>query len=218
MSLKSIGLSDELHAYLLAHHPAPDPIAAELTAETRAVLADVAHFQIAPEQAPFMTLMTQIVGARQAVEVGTFTGLSALAIARGLAPGGKLICLDISSDYTALARRYWAAAGVDDRIELRIGPAAESLARFPAEPHLDLAFIDADKVGYPVYWAEIVPRMRPGGVILVDNVLRGGRVVTGAESADDEAMLAFNDMVTADERVDAVMIPLADGLTIARKR
>jgi caffeoyl-CoA O-methyltransferase len=218
MSLKSIGLSDELHTYLLAHNPTPDAIVEELTAETRAVLADVAHFQIAPEQAPFMTLMTRIVGARRAVEVGTFTGLSALAIARGLAPGGKLICLDISAEYTALARRYWAKAGVDDRIELRIGPAAESLALLPAEPHLDLAFIDADKVGYPAYWAEIVPRMRPGGVILVDNVLRGGRVVTGAASADDEAMLAFNDMVTADERVDAVMIPLADGLTIATKR
>src|SRR5882724_1482387 len=107
MSLKSIGLSDSLHAYLLAHNPTPDPVVEELTAETRAVLADVAHLQIAPEQAPFMTLMTQIVGARLAVEVGTFTGLSALAIARGLMPDGRLICLDISTEYTSLARRYW---------------------------------------------------------------------------------------------------------------
>jgi caffeoyl-CoA O-methyltransferase len=218
MSAKSIGLSDDLHAYVVAHGATPDPLVAELMEETRTALGDLSVMQIAPEQAPFMTLFTRIVGARHAVEVGTFTGLSALSIARGLADGGKLICCDISEEYTSIARRYWARAGVDDRIELRIGPAAQTLAAMPAEPHIDLAFIDADKIGYPTYWAEIVPRMRPGGVILVDNVLRGGRVVDPPTNDDDAAMLAFNDMVVADKRVESMIVPIADGVTVARRR
>jgi caffeoyl-CoA O-methyltransferase len=217
MSFKSIGISDDLHAYVLAHAPA-DPLVDELAAETRTALGELARLQIAPEQAPFMTFLTQLVAPRVAVEVGTFTGLSALSIARGLPAGGRLICCDVSAEYTAIALRYWARAGVDDRIELRLGPAASTLADMPAEPHIDLAFIDADKTGYPTYWDLLVPRMRAGGVIVVDNVLRGGRVVTGAESADDVAMLAFNDMVSADGRVASFIMPFADGLTLARKR
>jgi len=181
------------------------------------VLPDVAQLQIAPEQAPFMTLMTQIVGVRNAVEIGTFTGLSALAIARGLEPGGKLICCDISAEYTSIAQRYWARAGLADRIDLRIGPAIEALRAMPTEPHVDLAFIDADKTGYPDYWAEIVPRMRTGGVILIDNVLRGGRIVLPPTNADDATMAEFNDIVTADKRVTSMIIPIADGVTLARK-
>jgi len=217
MSAKSIGLSDELHAYLAAHCPDPDPVMADLIAETRSRLADVAELQIAPEQAPFMTLMAKLVGARNAVEIGTFTGLSALAIARGLAPGGRLTCFDISTEYTDVARRYWERAGVADRIELRIGPAAKLLPELPAEAHLDLAFIDADKTNNHTYWSELVPRMRPGGVIMVDNVLRHGRIVA-PETAEDRATVEFNDMVKSDDRVDATIIPLADGLTIARVR
>jgi predicted O-methyltransferase YrrM len=217
MSLKSIGLSDELHAYVVAHGPAADPVVEDLIAETRSRLTDVAELQIAPEQAPFMTLMTRIVGARHAVEVGTFTGLSALSIARGLAPDGRLICFDVSKEWTDVARRYWERAGVSDRVELRLGPAAERLPELPPERHIDIAFIDADKTNYPTYWAELVPRMRPGGVILVDNVLRHGRIVA-PETADDRAMVKFNAMVTADERVDAVITPIADGITIARVR
>jgi caffeoyl-CoA O-methyltransferase len=217
MSKRTIGLSDELHAYVVAHSAVPDQLVAELMAETQEKLPDFAHFQIAPEQAPFMTLMTQIIGVRRAVEIGTFTGLSALAIARGLADGGKLVCCDISEEYTNIAQRYWARAGVADRIELQLGPAIETLRAMPDDPHIDLAFIDADKTGYPDYWAEIVPRMRPGGVILIDNVLRGGRIVLPPTNADDATMAEFNDIVMADKRVTSMIVPIADGVTLARK-
>ena len=217
MSVKSIGLSDELHSYLVAHNGTPDPIVADLIVETQAVLPAEAGMQIAPEQAPFLTFLARLLGATQALEIGTFTGLSALSIARGLAPGGRLLCCDVSEEFTSIARRAWARAGVADRVELRIGPAAQTLATLPAEPYLDLAFIDADKAGYPVYWAEIVPRMRPGGVIVVDNVLQGGRIIDPGTSAGALAMVAFNDLVLADDRVESVMLPVADGLTLARR-
>ena len=216
MSFKSIGLSDDLHAYLTAHNPS-DPLVAELIAETHSLLPDLANMQIAPEQSPFLEFFTRLIGARDAVEVGTFTGLSSLSIARGLGPEGHLLCCDVSEEFTSVARRYWDRAGVADRIELRIAPAAQTLAALPEGPQFDLAFIDADKTGYPTYWAEIVPRMRPGGVIAVDNVLRHGRVVTGDRDPDTVAVLEFNDFVRADARVESVMIPLADGLTLARK-
>lgn len=217
MSTKTIGLTDDLHAYIVAHGATPDPLTAELIDETRRALGDLAGMQIAPEQAAFLTLLTKIVGARHAVEVGTFTGLSALSIARGLGEGGKLICCDISEEYTSIARRYWGRAGLADRIDLRIAPATQTLAAMPDEPHIDLAFIDADKTGYPAYWAELVPRMRTGGVILIDNVLREGRIVQPPASADDAAMIAFNDAVAADKRMESVILPLADGVTVARK-
>jgi caffeoyl-CoA O-methyltransferase len=217
VSYKSIGLSDDLHRYLLAHNPPPDPVVADLIAETHASLsADDAEMQIAPEQATFFTFLTRLIGARHAVEIGTFTGLSSLSIARGLAPGGRLVCFDISETFTAVARRYWDRAGVADRIELRLGRAIETLASLPAEPHLDLAFIDADKTGYPAYWEAIVPRMRPGGVVVVDNVLHHGQVLA-PDNPYTAAIVAFNDMVLTDTRVEAVMIPLADGLTLARR-
>ncbi|MGW0506969.1 O-methyltransferase [Micromonospora sp. NPDC003241] len=214
MTLKSIPLTDELHAYLVAHGAPPDEIVRDLAEETLAVLPEHASMQVAPEQAAFLTFLTRLLGVRNAVEVGTFTGLSSLAIARGLADGGRLTCFDISEEYTGIARRYWARAGVDDRIELRIGPAGETLRELPHERYLDFAFIDADKTSYPLYWDELVPRMRPGGVIAVDNVLRHGRVVA-PESEADRAIAAFNDDVLADVRVDAVMLPIADGLTLA---
>jgi caffeoyl-CoA O-methyltransferase len=217
MSIKSLPLTDELHRYLVAHGSEPDEVVRELTEETRTVLPDQARMQVAPEQAAFLTFLSRLTGARHAVEVGTFTGLSSLAIARGLADGGSLTCFDISEQYTSIARRYWARAGVDDRIELRIGPAGETLRSLPHEPYLDLAFIDADKTGYPVYWAELVPRMRTGGLIIVDNVLRGGRVLA-PQNAEDRAIAAFNDEVMADVRVEVLMLPVADGLTLARRR
>jgi caffeoyl-CoA O-methyltransferase len=219
MSAKTENLSDEMHAYVVAHGSTPDPLVAELVAETWRVLPGHANMQVAPEQARFMTLFTRITGARHAVEVGTFTGLSALSIARGLPEDGRLVCLDVSAEYTSIARRYWDRAGVGGKIELRLGPAVDSLRAMPAEPHVDLAFIDADKTSYPLYWSELVPRMRPGGVILVDNVLRHGRVLH-PDPADpaDTVMVAFNDLVVADDRVESVMIPLADGVTIARRR
>ncbi|PSK65339.1 putative O-methyltransferase [Micromonospora sp. MH33] len=215
MSTKPLPLTPELHAYLVAHGSAPDEIVRELAEETRAALPAQADMQVAPEQAAFLTFLTRLLGVRQAVEVGTFTGLSSLAIARGLAEGGRLTCFDISEEYTGVARRYWTRAGVQDRIELRIGPAAETLRQLPQERYLDLAFIDADKVGYPVYWDELVPRMRPGAVIAVDNTLRGGRVLA-PQNADDRAIAAFNNEILADVRVEVVMLPIADGVTLAR--
>jgi caffeoyl-CoA O-methyltransferase len=219
MSRKSLSLSDELYAYLLDHSTPADDVATDLIEETRSVLPDKAMMQIAPDQAALLTMLTRLAGARRAVEVGTFTGMSSLAIARGLADGGHLTCFDVSDEYTSIARRYWERAGVADRIELRIGDAREQLRTLPAEPHLDLAFIDADKTGYPAYWAELVPRMRPGGLILVDNVFQGGRVIDPTEQAESvTAIRAFNSQVRADGRVDVVMLPVADGLTLARRR
>ncbi|AYF29774.1 SAM-dependent methyltransferase [Micromonospora tulbaghiae] len=215
MTTKPLPLTPELHAYLVAHGSAPDEIVRELAEETLAALPAEAVMQVAPEQAAFLTFLTRLLGVRQAVEVGTFTGLSSLAIARGLAEGGRLTCFDISEEYTGVARRYWERAGVQDRIELRIGPAAETLRELPSERYLDFAFIDADKVGYPIYWDELVPRMRPGAVIAVDNTLRDGRVLA-PRNADDRAIAAFNDAVIADVRVEAVMLPIADGVTLAR--
>jgi caffeoyl-CoA O-methyltransferase len=217
VSFKSIGLDEDLHAYLVAHSGRPDPLVAELVATTRAALPAVAGLQIAPEQAPFLTFLTRMLHARHAVEIGTFTGLSALAIARGLAPGGRLVCCDISEEYTDVARTFWERAGVADRIDLRIGPALETLAAMPTEPHIDLAFIDAEKTEYPAYWAELVPRLRPGGVIAVDNVLAHGRVLDPGDDKRAAAIVEFNDLVLADDRVESVMLPLGDGFTLARR-
>lgn len=215
---KAIGLSAELHAYAIAHGTPPDDVQEALIAETSA-LGGISRMQIAPEQGTFMTLLTKLVDARFAVEVGTFTGYSSLCIARGLAPGGRLLCCDVSEEWTAIARKHWKAAGVDDRIELRIGPAADTLRSLPAEPPIDLAFIDADKTGYRTYYDEIVERLRPGGVVLLDNVLWSGNVIDPSDTSDStEAIRALNDHVAQDDRVEAVLLPIADGLTIARKR
>ena len=157
--LKSLGLSPELHAYLVAHGTPPDAVQRELIAET-AQLGPIAVMQVAPEQGAFLTLIARLIGAREAVEVGTFTGYSSLAIARGLAPGGSLLCCDVSTEWTAIARRAWERAGVADRIELKIAPAAETLRALPEAPRFDLAFIDADKENYAVYYEEILKRTR----------------------------------------------------------
>lgn len=215
MANKPLTLTDELYAYLVAHGSQPDPVIRDLIDETQSTMGSAAVMQIAPDQAAFLTLLTKIVGVRHAVEIGTFTGLSSVAIGRGLAPGGRLVCCDVSAEYTAVARRYWERAGLSDRIELRLGPAQETVRAMPSERHIDLAFIDADKRSYPIYWAELVPRMRLGGVILLDNVLRAGRVLK-PENEDDEAIVKFNDDVLADDRVESVMLPIADGLTLAR--
>src|SRR5262249_20750807 len=156
----------------------------------------------APEQGAFMTILTRLLGARSAIEIGTFTGYSALCIARGLADGGRLLCCDINEEWTAIAKEYWARAGVADRIELRIAPALEALATLPADPVIDLAFIDADKENYADYFEALLPRLRPNGAILVDNTLWSGAVVDpGRNEASTAAIRAFNDMVAADDRV-----------------
>jgi caffeoyl-CoA O-methyltransferase len=215
-SYKGLPLSAELHRYMLEHSTPPDPVVADLIEETIKALPDDASMQVAPEQAAFLRMLTSVSGVRRAVEVGTFTGLSSLSIARGLADGGRLICFDISDEFTSVARRYWERAGVDDRIELRIGPAAERISELPSEPHLDLVFIDADKGGYPTYWNELVPRVRPGGLLLVDNTLWSGRVIDPQRERDRQ-IVAFNDLARSDPRVELVMLPIADGLTMARK-
>ena len=217
MTYKPLPLTPELHAYLLANSTPADAVVADVISETRETLPGEAGMQIAYEQAAFLTMLTSIAGVRQAVEVGTFTGLSSLSIARGLAAGGRLTCFDISEEFTGIARRYWERAGVADRIDLRIGPAAAGLAELPAEPYLDLTFIDADKENYATYWAELVPRVRPGGLLLVDNTLWSGRVLD-PQHESDHAIVAFNDMVRRDERVETLIVPIADGLTMARKR
>jgi caffeoyl-CoA O-methyltransferase len=220
MSRRSLSLDQELHAYLVAHGSPPDDLTIELIEETQRALGGAAGMQISPEQAAFFTLLAKIANIRTGVEVGTFTGLSSLAIARGMAAGGKLVCFDISEEYTSIARRFWDRAGVADRIELRIGPAVERLGELPAEPHLDWVFIDADKENYGAYWEALVPRVRPGGLLAIDNVLWSGRVLDppGERDSSTAAIIAFNDMVAADKRVEPVMLPIGDGLTLARKR
>jgi caffeoyl-CoA O-methyltransferase len=214
---KYTALDDSLYGYLVAHRSPDDAVVEELREET-ARLGGSAVMQIAPDQATLLRILVGAIGARWAVEVGTFTGLSALAIARGLTANGRLFCFDVSEEWTAIGRRYWEKAGVADRIELRIGPAAPALRTLPEEPWLDFAFIDADKRGYPVYWEEIVRRLRPGGLVAVDNVLWEGEVVQDEKQGEDvEAIRAFNEKILADERVESVMLAVADGLTLARK-
>lgn len=216
---KVVDLFRELRDYTVAHSTAPDDLVAELIERTGRDFPNAWKMQVSGEQAVLLAMLARLVGARRAVEVGTFTGLSALAVARTMPPDGRLLCLDMSAEFTAVAREFWAKAGVADRIELRLGPAADSLAALPAEPHLDLAFIDADKGNYSRYWAELVPRMRPGGLIVVDNVLwRGAVLDPPADDPDAHALAAFNDEVARDDRVDVVMLFFADGLTLARRR
>jgi caffeoyl-CoA O-methyltransferase len=215
--LKSLGLGAELHSYLVAHGSPPDTVLAELQEVTRDKLGGLSGMQIAPEQGAFMQMITRISGARFAVEVGTFTGYSALCIARGLPVDGKLLCCDVSEEWTSIGRRYWEKAGVAERIELKIAPAIETLSALPEERAVDLAFIDADKTSYAAYYEALLPRMTQGGLILVDNVLWGGSVID--ETRDDEstrAIRAFNDAVAADDRVEVVMLPISDGLTLIR--
>ena len=215
---KSIQMTAALHAYLVCHGTPPDEIQRALIDETRA-LGNISVMQIAPEQGAFMTLLARILGARHAIEIGTFTGYSALCLARGLPDDGKLICCDVNEEWTNVGRRYWEKAGVAHKIDLRIAPAAETLAKLPREPIFDLAFIDADKSAYIAYFEALLPLIREGGVILVDNVLWKGAVIH--QEIDDEDTVAireFNDLVAADSRVECVMLPIADGLTLLRKR
>jgi len=215
---KSFFLTKPVHDYLVAHAPPLDDVQRDLIAETEA-LGGISMMQIAPEQGAFMTLLTRLIGARHAIEVGTFTGYSSLSIARGLPDDGTLFCCDVNEEWTAIARKYWERAGVDDKIELRLAPAIETLRSLPAGERFDLAFIDADKPNYPQYYEEVLARLRPNGVILVDNTLWAGAVADANASDDNtKAIRAFNDAVAADERVEGVILTLGDGLSLLRKR
>jgi len=215
---RSEQLSQALHDYVVTHSLQPDEVLRDLAQETAQRYGDLAGMQIGPEQGTFMTLLAKLVGARNAIEIGTFTGYSAICIARGLADGGRLLCCDISAEWTALARDYWQRAGLDDRIELRLAPAADTLSGLSADTSFDYAFIDADKTGYVRYWDLIVPMMRSGGIILVDNTLSHGRVVDLTVQDDNvQGVRRFNGHARADARVELVLLPIGDGLTLARK-
>ncbi len=217
--MRSFLVTDEVRSYAVAHGSwRPDAVVRGLQAET-AALGDVAGMQIGDDEGQLLPMFARLTGARRAVEVGTFTGYSSLCIARGLAQGGSLLCCDVSEEWTEIGRRAWAAAGLADRIELRIGPALDTLKALPATADIDLVFIDADKPGYAAYWAELVPRVRPGGLLLVDNVLWSGEIIDPEVSdANTSALRAFNDLVASDDRVDTVVLTAFDGLTIARRR
>jgi caffeoyl-CoA O-methyltransferase len=219
MTGRSEWLSADLEDYVVSHSTRADDLLSQLAAETAASWPSAAVMQIGPEQGTFMTMLTRLIGARRALEIGTFTGYSSICIARGLAEDGRLTCCDVSEEWTSVARRYWGMAGLSDRIDLQLRPAAETLRALPAGQQFDLAFIDADKGGYIGYWADVVPRMRAGGLILVDNTLYSG-LVADPQNAEQTvlAIRAFNDHAAADDRVDLVVLPVGDGLTMARKR
>jgi caffeoyl-CoA O-methyltransferase len=218
--MRTIGLSDELVAYIEAHaNPAGDEVSERLAAVTHERFGDLARMNIGQDQGRFMSMLVALAHARMVVEVGTFTGMSALWLARGLPADGRLVCFDITDEYLDTAREAWIAAGVDDRIEVRIGAAATGLAALPIDPHVDMAFIDADKGGYGTYLDLLLPRMTDRGLILVDNVLWSGRIVDHSrDDADTLAIRAFNDDVARRDDCDAVMLGIGDGVTMIRPR
>ena len=220
MSSKSIGLPDDVYDYVLAHGVRELAILARLREET--ATHPMAQMQIEPLQGAIFRLLVELLDARSYLEVGTFTGYSSLAVALAMPADGSLVCCDVSEEYTSVARRYWAEAGVADRVDLRIGPGIDSLDAMLAEGRentFDLAFIDADKKSYPDYYERCVRLARPGGVIVLDNVLWGGEIVDMAkQDRDTLALREVNEIVRDDERVTEVLLPVADGMTLARKR
>jgi caffeoyl-CoA O-methyltransferase len=214
-------LDPTVEAYAADHSTPPDDLQRRLIAETAERFGSRSGMQVSSDEGALLGLFTSLVGAKRAIELGTFTGYSALCIARALAPDGHLLCCDVSEEWTSVARKYWAEAGVDGKIELRLGPAADTLRSLPTAADVDLAFIDADKPNYALYYEELLPRMRPGGLILADNTLWSGRVADPDRDPADEngaAISAFNDALVADARVDVVVLTIRDGLTVARKR
>jgi predicted O-methyltransferase YrrM len=220
MANRSIQVTDTLYDYIVANSVREPPILAELRAETAKL--PMAMMQIGPEQGQFMALLVRLIGAKNIVEVGTFTGYSSLAMALATDKSTKITCCDISEEFTAVARRYWAKAGVADRIELKLGPAAQTLKAMlegSAKGKVDFAFIDADKTNYARYYELVLQLLRPGGLIAIDNVLWGGEVANPSVSdADTSAIRDLNKKVLADQRVDLSLVPIGDGLTLARKR
>jgi caffeoyl-CoA O-methyltransferase len=220
MTNRSISLTDSLYEYLLSVSLREPELLRQLRGETAAY--PEARMQIAPEQGQFMALLVRLMGARRCLEVGVFTGYSSLAIALALPDGGSIVACDVSEHWTAVARRYWDAAGVAHKIDLRLAPALETLERLLAGGEagsFDFAFLDADKENYPQYYERLLELVRPGGLIVADNTLWSGRV---ADLANDEvstvALRRFNEQLHRDERVDLSLVPVGDGLTLARKR
>ncbi len=220
MTRRPIEIDDRLHDYILAHSLREPEVLRRLREETAKLPG--ANMQIGPEQGQFMALLVELIGARRTIEIGTFTGYSALVVALALPPEGRVVACDVSADYTAVARRYWAEAGVADKIELHLAPALETLDRLLAEDQaasFDFAFIDADKVNYNAYYERALALLRPGGLIAIDNVLWNGKVVDEAGAdPDTRAIQALNTALKDDSRVTISLLPLGDGLTLARKR
>jgi predicted O-methyltransferase YrrM len=220
MSLKTLGLPEDLRDYLLRVGVREPEVLRRLRGETASL--PEANMQIAPEQGAFMSLLAELVGARRCLELGTFTGYSALAVALVLPPDGRIVCCDVSREWTDIARRYWADAGVANRIELRLGAALETLDALLAEgaaDSFDFAFVDAAKTEYPAYYDRLLRLVRPGGVMLFDNVFQDGDVARPAVDAPDvRAIRELNGRLATDERVSVAMVPIADGLTLARRR
>ena len=220
MSNKSIGLDGPLYEYMLSASLREHPVLARLRAETAAL--PEANMQIAPEQGQFIALLVKLAGATRCIEVGVFTGYSSLAVALAMPPTGRIVACDISEAYTLVARRFWEEAGVAGRIDLRIAPALETLQALLAEGgagSYDFGFIDADKGGYPEYYERLLALLRPGGLIAIDNTLWDGDVADpGNQAADTVAIRAFNEKLRDDQRVDLSLVPIGDGLTLARKR
>ena len=220
MANRTTALTDRLYDYLIDVSVREPPLLRELREETSAL--PMAMMQIGPEQGQFMRLLVELIGARRAVEVGTFTGYSALCVAEAMGPQGRLVACDVSEEYTAIARRYWARAGVADRIDLRLGPAVATLDRLLADGAagtIDFVFIDANKPDYDAYYERALKLLRPGGLIAVDNVLWGGAVADpAADDEDTRAIRALNAKLAKDERVSLSLVPIGDGVTLARKR
>ena len=220
MTNKSIGISDELAAYVVRMGAREPAVLARLREETATLPQH--GMQIAPEQGAFLAMLVELTGARRCIEVGTFTGYSSTAVALALPEDGRIVCCDVSEEWTSMARRYWSEAGVADRVDLRIGPAAQTLDGMLAageEASYDFAFVDADKTGYDGYYELLLRLVRPGGLIVFDNTLWQGRVIDDdVDDADTVALRALNTKLAEDERVSLCLLPVADGVTLARRR
>jgi caffeoyl-CoA O-methyltransferase len=218
MADKFTTMSPELHAYAVEHSLHRDPLMRRLGEETERAAGEMAIMQTAPEQAALITVLVRAIGARRALELGTFTGFGSIAIARGLPDDGLLLTCDVSEEWTRIARAFLAETGLAERVEIRLGPALETLAALPADEPFDFAFIDADKPSYPAYYEECLRLLRPGGLLMIDNVFRSGDVLD--REVDDDgarAIRELNDRVADDERVLSAMIGVSDGITIALK-
>lgn len=214
---KFISLTPELHRYAVEHSSFRDGVIPEVE-QAGEDMGDLAGMQIAGDQAAFMTILVAAIGARHALEVGTFLGYGAIAVARGLPPDGRLICCELDEDYAKRAREHLSKAGLEDKVEFRVGPALESLRAMDRSEQFDFAFIDADKTEYPAYFEETLARTRPNGLIALDNTLRGGSVLEPGDSEAARVTAELNDRLAEDERVDAAMLGFADGITLVRKR
>jgi caffeoyl-CoA O-methyltransferase len=214
---KFISITPELHRYAVEHSSFRDGVIPDVE-RAGEEMGDLAAMQIAGDQAAFMTILVRAIGAHDALEVGTFLGYGALAIARGLPEDGRLICCELDEGYAERAREHLRMAGLEDRVEVRVGPALESLRAMEHTEQFDFAFIDADKTEYIDYFEETLPRMRPNGVILLDNTLRGGSVLDPGDSESARVTAELNDRLATDDRVDVALLGFADGITMVNKR